>query len=81
VTVVFGNGFLETFEQLPEKVRRQAAHSITLLSVFPHMYPIRRQGLMRGYRYFVSSRFLFYYSVTIDEIRMAAIIPGPMGAA
>jgi hypothetical protein len=39
------------------------------------MYPIRRRGLMRGYRYFIADRFLFYYSVSSIEVRIAAIIP------
>jgi hypothetical protein len=42
------------------------------------MYPVRRRGLMRGYRYFVADRFLFYYSVTSSEVRITAIIPAAM---
>ena len=43
------------------------------------MYPVRRRGLMRGYRYFVAGRYLVYYSVNSLEIRITAIIPGVMG--
>jgi hypothetical protein len=45
------------------------------------MYPIRRRGLMRGHRYFIAQRFLFYYSVTSTEIRLLAIIPAAMRRA
>jgi hypothetical protein len=45
------------------------------------MYPVRRRGLMRGYRYFVAGRHLFYYSVTSEEVRITAIIPGVMRQA
>ena len=46
-----------------------------LAFLYPSMYPVRQRGLMRGYRYFMAGRFLFYYSVTTNEIRIAAIIP------
>ena len=42
------------------------------------MYPVRRRGFMRDYRYFVAGRFLFYYSVTSAEVRISAILPGAM---
>jgi hypothetical protein len=42
------------------------------------MYPVRRRGIMRGYRYFVVYGFLFYYTVSSVEIRIAAILPGGM---
>ena len=56
--VLFADGVAEVFEELPENVKRQAAHSIELLSAYPRMYPLRRRGLMRGYRYFIASQFL-----------------------
>jgi plasmid stabilization system protein ParE len=45
------------------------------------MYPIRRRGLMRGYRYFVADKHLFYYSIAGDEIRLSAIIHAAMRRA
>jgi hypothetical protein len=36
---------------------------------------------MRGYRYFVAHGFLFYYSASSAEIRIAAILPGQMRLA
>jgi hypothetical protein len=45
------------------------------------MYPVRRRGLMRGYRYFIAGRFLFCYSVSSTEIRLTAIIPATMRVA
>jgi hypothetical protein len=45
------------------------------------MYPIRRRGIMRGYRYFIAGRYLFYYSTASAEIRMTAIIPAAIRQA
>jgi hypothetical protein len=45
------------------------------------MYPIRRFGIMKGYRYFSVWRILFYYSVTSAGIRITAIIPDQMKLA
>jgi plasmid stabilization system protein ParE len=81
VTVLLADGVEEIFGELPESVKLQAARSIDLLSSFPRMYPVRRRGLMRGYRYFVADRHLFYYSVTSSEVRLAAIIPAAMRRA
>ncbi|MGO4882948.1 MAG: hypothetical protein ACLP59_19330 [Bryobacteraceae bacterium] len=81
MTVLFADGLGEIFDGLPKHVQKRAAYSIELLRLYPHMYPIRRRGLMRGYRYFVAGRFLFYYSVTSTEIRMTAIIPAAMRLA
>ena len=33
---------------------KKAASSIELLERYPRMYPVRRRGLMRGYRYFAA---------------------------
>ena len=69
------------FGELPETVKRQAAGSLDLLQAYPRMHPIRRRGLMRGYRYFGVGRFLFYYTVASAEIRLTAIIPAAMRRA
>jgi plasmid stabilization system protein ParE len=81
VTVLFADGLPDVFNNLPEPVKRHAARSIDLLASQPRMYPIRRRGLMRGYRYFVIDDYLFYYSVTSAEVRISAIIPGRMRRA
>jgi plasmid stabilization system protein ParE len=81
VTVLFADGLPEIFTALPEGAKRKAARSIDLLCAHPRMYPVRRRGLMRGYRYFIADRFLFYYSVSSIEIRIAAIIPAAMRQA
>ena len=78
MTVLFADGLAEVFGELPDRVKRQAERSIELLTRFPRMYPVRRRGIMRGYRYFVAGRFLFYYSIAGTEIRLAAIIPAAM---
>lgn len=36
---------------------------------------------MRGYRYFVADQYLFFYSLSADEVRINAIIPGSMRRA
>jgi plasmid stabilization system protein ParE len=81
VTVLFAEGLPEIFAELPDSAKRQAAHSIELLSVYPYMYPLRRRGLMHGYRYFIAGRYLFYYSAATAEIRLTAIIPAAMRLA
>lgn len=45
------------------------------------MYPVRRRGLMRGYRYFAAGTHLIYYGVSSQEVRIAAMIRGVMGQA
>lgn len=73
MSVLFAEGVPEIFRDLPREAQRRAAHSIELISCFPR--------LMRGYRYFVAGRFIFYYSVAATEIRVTAIIPGVMRRA
>jgi len=36
---------------------------------------------MKGYRYFIALGFLFYSSVSSDEVRISAILPGRMRRA
>ncbi len=79
--ILFAATAAEAFAELPESTRRRAAVSIELLGRHPKMYPVRRRGLMRGYRYFVAGRHLFYYSLTSGEVRITAIIPGLMRRA
>ena len=79
--VLFSAGASEIFEALPLPVKRRAARSIELLAAQPRMYPVRRRGVMRGYRYFVAHGFLFYYSVSSGEVRIAGILPGRMRLA
>ena len=79
--VLFGDGVAELFSTLPRAVQKEAARSLDLIKAFPRMYPIRRQGLMRGYRYFVVKDYLFYYRLSSSEIHVSAIIPGRMRLA
>jgi plasmid stabilization system protein ParE len=81
VTVLFAEGLADVFAALPERTKERAARSIDLLSGFPRMYPVRRRGRMRGYRYFVAGQHLFYYSVASTEVRVTAIIPAMMRRA
>ena len=81
MTILFSAGASEIFAQLPEPVKRRAARSIELLASQPQIYPVRRRGIMVGYRYFVAHSVLFYYSVSSAEIRIAAILPGRMRRA
>jgi plasmid stabilization system protein ParE len=81
VTIFFGDGVLELFESLPRPVQKEAARIIDLLVHFPRMYPLRRRGIMKGYRYFAAFEYLFYYSIAGNEIRVSAIIPGRMRRA
>jgi plasmid stabilization system protein ParE len=81
VIVLFSAGASEIFATLPWPVKRRAARSIELLASQPRIYPVRRRGIMRGYRYFVAHGFLVYYSVSSGEIRIAAILSGRMRLA
>ncbi|MEQ1946332.1 MAG: hypothetical protein ABL995_04040 [Bryobacteraceae bacterium] len=79
--ILFAPEAAEAFHQLPESAKRKAAISIDLLLRHPSLYPIRRRGIMRGYRYFVADRFLIYYKVSSAEIRVSSILPGMMQKA
>lgn len=79
--ILFAETAAEAFAELPESTRRKAASSIELLEQHPRMYPVRRRGLMRGYRYFAAGRHLPYYGLSSQEVRITAIIPGAMRRA
>ena len=79
--VLFGQGIPEIFQELPRPVQIKAARIIDLITVFPEMYPVRRIGLMRGYRYFNALGYYFYYSISSQEIRVMAILPARMEQA
>jgi plasmid stabilization system protein ParE len=81
VKILFAAAAAEAFAELPESTKRKAASSFELLERHPRMYPLRRRGLMRGYRYFAAGRHLIYYSVSSQEVRITAIIPGAMRRA
>jgi plasmid stabilization system protein ParE len=81
VTILFAAEASETFAELAESTKQKASESIGLLERHPKMYPIRRRGLMRGYRYFAAGRHLFYYTLNSDQVRITAIIPGAMRQA
>jgi plasmid stabilization system protein ParE len=81
VRILFSPAAAEAFAELSDSTKRRAARSIDLLEQFPKMYPVRRRGLMRDYRYFIAGRHLFYYSLTSQEVRITAIIPGAMRQA
>jgi plasmid stabilization system protein ParE len=81
VTILFADGIAEAFDELPQSAQHNATQSFELISTFPRLYPRRRRGVMRGYRYFVAGRFLVYYSIAGDEIRISAILPAAMRRA
>jgi plasmid stabilization system protein ParE len=69
------------FAALPARIQQRAARSLDLIVLHPRMYPVRRRGIMRGYRYFLANGYLFYYSVSSTEVRISAIIPAVMRRA
>ncbi len=79
--ILFGDGVAEIFSELPEQDKREAAVKLDLLAQFPRMCPVRRLGVMKGYRYFLAGRHLFYYTVAGEEVRLSAIIPAVMRLA
>jgi hypothetical protein len=56
---------------LPALVATEAAAKITLVLRHTNMYPVRQFGVMRGYRCFVARGYLFYYSVSSDQVRIS----------
>jgi plasmid stabilization system protein ParE len=81
VKILFAEAAAEAFAELPHSTKSKASSSIELLAQYPRMYPVRRRGLMRGYRYFVAGKHLIYYSVSSQEVRVTAIIPDAMRRA
>lgn len=79
--ILFAGGAAEAFAELPDSAKKRAANLIELLEQYPQMYPVRRRGIMRGYRYFVAGQHLFYYQESSQEVRLTAIIPGVMRRA
>ena len=63
----------ESFAELPDAAKKKAAKPIELLQQHPSIYPVRRRGLMRGYRYFIADGYLFYYSPSALEVRITAM--------
>ena len=78
---LFSSGAGEVFESLPHRVRDRAFQMLDLVVLYPEMFPVRQRGLMAGYRSFRVDQYLFYYSVTSQEIRITAILPGRMEQA
>jgi plasmid stabilization system protein ParE len=81
VTVFLGTGVEEIFNSLPAPVQAHASESIRLIGVFPEMFAQRRRGVFKGFRYFVAGPYLFYYSVSSEEIRIIGILHGRMRRA
>jgi hypothetical protein len=81
VKVLFGEGIPEVFQELPRPVQIHAARIIDLIAIYPEMYPVRKFGLMHGYRYFNALGYNFYYATSSQEIRITAILPGRMEQA
>ncbi|MCC6585928.1 MAG: type II toxin-antitoxin system RelE/ParE family toxin [Bryobacterales bacterium] len=78
MTILFSAAAAEAFSELPESAKRTATRCLDLLAHHPRMYPLRRRGIMRGYRYFVAGRYLFYYRLANEEVQVTALIPGVM---
>jgi plasmid stabilization system protein ParE len=81
VKALFSTGAAEVFDNLPDRVRGRALEVLDLIVVFPEMYAVRQHGLMAGYRSFTVYPYILYYSVSSQEIRVAAILPGRMEQA
>jgi plasmid stabilization system protein ParE len=78
VTVIFGDGVDKVFLDLPKRVQVRAIEAFSLIVQFPHMFPVRRRGTGKGYGFFTEGRFVFFYSVSSEQIRIITILPGGM---
>jgi plasmid stabilization system protein ParE len=78
VTVIFGEGVDKLFLDLPNRVQTQALEMFRLIVSFPRMFPVRRRGTGKGYRFFTAGRFVFFYSVSSEQIRIITILSGGM---
>ena len=81
MTVFLDSDVEEIFHSLPAPVQALASESFRLIGVFPEMFAQRRRGVFKGYRYFVAGPYLFYYSVSSDQIRIVGILHGRMRRA
>ena len=81
MTILFAECAAETFSQVSEATKKKAAASLELLLYHPKMYPVRRRGPMRGYRYFLAGRHLFYNRLSSTEMHITAIVPAVMRRA
>ena len=86
MTILFAASAAEAFAELPDSTKRRAASLIELLEHYPKMCPLRRRGRLATkddarLRYFVAGSHLFYYSLSSQEVRIAAIMPGAMRRA
>ena len=81
MTILIAPEVQEIFSELPVRAKLKAMRSLDFLVIFPNLYPVRRRGLMKGFRYFFADSYLFYYQVRGDELRVTAVIPGVMRGA
>ncbi len=61
---------------VPAGVGEDILQRVRTASEYPSMYPERRRGRYRGYRWFPVSSWLVFYQVLRDEIIIRGILHG-----
>lgn len=61
---------------LPALLGEEVLERVETAAQYPHMYPERRRGRYRGYRWFPVSSWLVFYQVVGEEITIRGILHG-----
>ena len=74
--VVWTRTAWELFEELPDRDREEILEKLLALSLFPHMYPVRRKGRrFRRHRWFNAGDWLGYYRVVDNSVYIRGLWP------
>jgi hypothetical protein len=74
--VVWTRTAWELFEELPDRDWEEILEKLPALSLFPHMYPVRRKGRrFRRHRWFNAGDWLVYYRVVDNSVYIRGLWP------
>jgi len=74
--VVWTRTAWELFEELPDRDRKEIFEKLSVLSFFPHMYPVRTKGRrFRRHRWFNAGGWLVYYRVVDNTVYIRGLWP------
>lgn len=67
---------LQHLAAVPRSVGEDILRAVELAAQFPRMYPERRRGWYRGYRWFPVASWLVFYQIGRDRIIIRGILRG-----